>query len=102
MKKMILTKWRNGLKTIGGNSTETKNKALHLGSTRRVVYHRLRSSSEKKMNKLKINQQCHLVMKKSHHNMMGCTPDKPYEGTLPFCLAQVILHPVWGTAHQER
>lgn len=67
-----------------------------------MVYHRLRSSSEKKMNKLKINQQCHLVMKKSHHNMMGCTPDKPYEGILPFCLAQVTLHPAWGTAHQER
>lgn len=34
--------------------------------------------------------------------MMACTPDKAYEGILPFCLAQVTSHPVLGTAHQER
>lgn len=34
--------------------------------------------------------------------MMGCTPDKAYEGILPFCLAQATSHPVLGTEHQER
>lgn len=41
-------------------------------------------------------------MKKSSHNTMGWTPDKAYEGILTFCLAQVTLHSVLGTAHQER